>query len=575
MVSDNDNKRFSKRMNPIISNRKTKRRSPSAKKSLYIIPPAMVKKYDELSPFELKDKLMSLAASSKKPMLNAGRGNPNFFNVFVREIFAKLQVLVMKITETKKHLLHDLDVYPGPDEFNYDKLFRKGVKKWNKRHRDFFVDYMTFIKDKCKEQKKNYNHMLHDLLLSTIGCFYPVPPQMQPHLNFASQEFMYDMVIGSPTGHGKEEGYKLKPTDFEFFATEGAAAGILYVFNTLKENYLLKPGDTIAIITPIFSPYLEMPRLADYDLNIVELKGNPEKNYALDDDQIDKLRDKKVKGLFMVNPSNPGAYSLPKENIDTIGHLINTERPDIFVLSDSVYAPFARKYNSFMLSCPKNTIEVYSLSKYFGTTGWRLGLVMMPKDTNLNKMIKNISATETKALHKRYSLATTDPEKLSFMDRIVFDSRQVAEAHVGGLSTPQQVLIGLFLFYHMHDSSHNYQHHIQDLLEKRMRVLYEDLKTQPRIVPESTDYYTLLDIPAITENLYGKSARDTLEKKYSYLEFMFHLANKYQTIMLPGKGFGTTNNWILRACLANLPIAEYSKISKNLASCIHDFVGNT
>lgn len=565
------NYRFTKRkMNKKnTQNRKTKKLS--SKKSLYRIHPNMVKKYDDLSPFELKDKLMSLATSSKKPMLNAGRGNPNFFNVFVREIFAKLQLLVMKITETKKHLLHDLDIYPSKDEFDYDKLFRKGAKKWNKRHRNFFLDYMNFIKQKCGEQKKNYNHMLHDLLLSTIGCFYPVPPQLQPHLNFISQDFMYDLVMGTNTG-GNEEGHKLKPTDFEFFATEGAAAGILYVFNTLKENYLLKPGDTIAIITPIFSPYLEMPRLADYDLNIVELKGNPEKNYSLDDDEINKLRDKKVKGLFMVNPSNPGAYSLPKENIETIGHLINTERPDIFVLSDSVYAPFARQYNSFMLSCPKNTIEVYSLSKYFGTTGWRLGLVMMPKDTNLNKMIANVSASEKKALHKRYSLATINPEKLTFMDRIVFDSRQVAEAHVGGLSTPQQVLIGLFLFYHMDDSSRKYQHQIQDLLEKRMRVLYEDLKTQPRIVPEATDYYTLLDIPMIAENLYGKDARHILESKYSYLEFMFHLANKYQTILLPGKGFGTTNNWILRACVANLPASEYSKISKNIASCIHDFV---
>ncbi len=550
-------------------NRKTKKRS--SKSYIYKISPSMIKKYDELSPFELKDKLMTLATSPKKPMLNAGRGNPNFFNVFVREIFAKLQLLVMKITETKKHLLHDLDIYPGPDEFNYDKLFSKGVRKWNKRHRDFFLDYMKFIKQRCLEQKKNYNHMLHDLLMSTIGCFYPVPPQLQPHLNFISQDFMYDLVMGTDKG-GNEEGHKLKPTDFEFFATEGAAAGILYIFNTLKENFLLKKGDTIAIITPIFSPYMEMPRLADYDLKIVELKGNPEKNYALDDHEINKLRDKKVKGLFMVNPSNPGAFSLPKENIDTIGKLVNTERPDIFVLSDSVYAPFARKYNSFMLSCPKNTIEVYSLSKYFGTTGWRLGLVMMPKDTNLNKMIANVNATEKKALHKRYSLASIDPEKLTFMDRIVFDSRQVAEAHVGGLSTPQQVLIGLFLFYHMHDSSRKYQHQLQDLLEKRMRVLYEDLNTQPRIVPEATDYYTLLDIPMITENLYGKEARKKLESKYSYLEFMFHLANKYQTVLLPGKGFGTTNNWILRACVANLPAADYSKISKNIASCIDDFV---
>lgn len=562
----------SKKNNRNNSNRRTKKNSHKNPNKIYSISPDMIKKYDDLSPFELKDKLMTLATSPKKPMLNAGRGNPNFFNVFVRELFGRLQLLVMKITDTKKHLLHDLDVYPGKDEFNYDKLFRKGVKKWPKRQGDFFIDYMDFIKQKSKEQKKNYNHMLHDILLSTIGCFYPVPPQLQPHLNFVSQDFMYDLVMGS-SKDGKEEGRKLKPTDFEFFATEGAAAGILYVFNTLKENFFLKSGDTIAIITPIFSPYLEMPRLADYDLKIVELKGNPEQNYALDDEQINKLLDKKVKGLFMVNPSNPGAFSLPKENIDKIGHLINTKRQDLFVLSDSVYAPFARKYNSFMLSCPKNTIEVYSLSKYFGTTGWRLGLVMMPKDTNLNKMLKKLPDNEKKALDKRYSLATIDPDKLSFMDRLVFDSRQVAEAHVGGLSTPQQVLIGLFLFYHMHDTSRQYQHQIQNLLEKRMKVLYEDLKTQPRIVPEATDYYTLLDIPMITENIYGKEAREKLVNKYTYLEFMFHLANKYQTVLLPGKGFGTTNNWILRACLANLPVADYVKISKNIASCIHDFVG--
>ena len=35
----------------------------------------------------------------------------------------------------------------------------------------------------------------------------------------------------------------MTPSDFECFATEGAASAILYVFNTLKENFLLKPGD--------------------------------------------------------------------------------------------------------------------------------------------------------------------------------------------------------------------------------------------------------------------------------------------------------------------------------------------
>ena len=565
-----------------VTKKRSRELSKKTKKNrnarIKIIPPALFKKLDELSPFEIKDKLMSLASSGKGQMLNAGRGNPNFFNDFVRKVFGRLQLLTADFSGDEEYLRKDLDVYPSPDEFNYEKVFTNGCSGWPEDQKNFFLDYLKFIKKHSSAQKKNYNHMLHDLFLSTLGCFYPVPPQIQNHVTFACEDFMYDLVMGGGETTGDEPGNKLKPTDFDFFPTEGAAAGILYVFNTLKENFLLKPGDTIAIITPIFSPYLEMPKLANYDLNIVELRTNPDKNYALDDDEINKLKNKKIKGLFMVNPANPGAFALPKDNIDKIGKLVNTERQDMFVLSDSVYSPFVKRgaYNSFMLSCPKNTIEVYSLSKYFGTTGWRLGLVMIPKDTNLNKMIRDLPAKEKSALHKRYELNTINPDKLTFMTRLVYDSRAVSEAHVAGLSTPLQVLIGLFLYYDLHDKGHGYQKEIEQLLSQRMITLYKDLNTKPHMVPLATDYYTLLNIVDIAENLYGSGARDKLEKNHNYIEFMFHLASVYKTVLLPGKGFGNTTKpsveWTLRACLANLPKNDYEKIGKNLAMCIKDFI---
>jgi aspartate 4-decarboxylase len=39
----------------------------------------------------------------------------------------------------------------------------------------------------------------------------------------------------------------------KIFPTEGASAAIVYVFNSLKYNKL------VGILTPIFSPYLEIP----------------------------------------------------------------------------------------------------------------------------------------------------------------------------------------------------------------------------------------------------------------------------------------------------------------------------
>ena len=47
--------------------------------------PSVEKKYEGLSPFELKDKLISIAKSHPdRAMLNAGRGNPNWVAVAPR-----------------------------------------------------------------------------------------------------------------------------------------------------------------------------------------------------------------------------------------------------------------------------------------------------------------------------------------------------------------------------------------------------------------------------------------------------------------------------------------------------------
>ena len=528
------------------------------------IPKKLFTRYKEISPFELKNKLIKLA-EGKKPdqMLNAGRGNPNFFNDFGRHFLYKLSNMCVDLSH-KKGNMDDLVTYPTLDDYNYEKEFKLKSKKWPTKYRTFFHDYIKYLKKMAIKDKIPPNEIFHDVVMSALGCFYPSPPRIQPHLRLVAEQFLFNLVMGSYTT-------KYKPEDFGYFATEGAAAGIMYVFDTLKENYLLLPGDSIALITPIFSPYMEMPLLGDYKLKIVELKGNPDKQYSLDHTEMDKLKDKKIKALFMVNPANPGAYSLSKDNIEYIGKIVNTERKDLIVLSDNVYAPFVSEYNSFMQTCPQNTIEVFSLSKFFGTTGWRLGLCMVAKENRLNTLLHNLPKKYKDNLYERYKIATLHPSKLTFMQRLVFDSRQVAEAHVGGLSTPQQTLIGIYLYYFMHDSSGHYKKQLQSILEYRMNLLYKDLNTKIAMLPTSTNYYNLIDLPEVTQNLYGKTAREHLESNYEYLEFLFHLAKVYHVVLLPGAGFGSTP-WKVRVSLANLADQDYAKIGTAVKMCIKDFV---
>lgn len=538
------------------------------------IPLKLFKKYKQLSPFELKNNLITLA-KGKNPslVLNAGRGNPNFFNSFVRLVFARLQTACVNLSTP---FLHDLDVYPRQNDMNYEKALRKEARSWPRREREFFDSYLSYIRKRSSTLPSTTpNALFYDVVISTLGCFYPSPPRIQPHLGPIARDFLHELVLNRDEAAGAElPGMKMKPDDFDTFATEGAAAGILYVFNTLRNNSLLKKGDNIAIITPIFSPYLEMPILTDpggYGLNIIRLKGDPSDGFSLPDSEIEKLKDKRIKALFMVNPENPGAYSLSKKDIVKIGKIVNTERQDLIVLSDNVYAPFAPKYYSFMMSCPQNTIEVFSLSKFFGTTGWRLGLVMIAKKNRLNDLLKKLPKRDKDHLHGRYDTASMTPSKLSFMERLVLDSRQVAEAHVGGLSTPQQTLIGLLLFYYMHDKTYRYRNEIQNELKLRMTSLYSSLNTTPHITPLATDYYNLMHIPEVTENLFGKKARDYLERNYEYMEFLFHLAKYYHIVLLPGEGFGA-DEWRVRVSLANLENSAYTKISKGINQCIKDFV---
>jgi aspartate 4-decarboxylase len=91
----------------------------------------------------------------------------------------------------------------------------------------------------------------------------------------------------------------------DLFAVEGGTAGITYVFDTLRENRLLAPGDKIAIGMPIFTPYIEIPQLNDYQLVEVRMNAESAGGWQYADAEIDKLADPAVKALFVVNPSSP------------------------------------------------------------------------------------------------------------------------------------------------------------------------------------------------------------------------------------------------------------------------------
>ena len=159
---------------------------------------------------------------------------------------------------------------------------------------------------------------VHELVDSIIGDNYPVPDRMLVHNERIVHEYLQWAMCGDPRPAGT----------FDLYAVEGGTAAMCYIFKSLKANRLLNHGDTIAMVTPIFTPYLEMPHLEDYGLEFVGIPARQEQRWQFTDTDLAPLLDPAVKAFFVVNPGNPYAVALSRESIAAIGRVLH-KRPDL------------------------------------------------------------------------------------------------------------------------------------------------------------------------------------------------------------------------------------------------------
>ena len=236
-------------------------------------------------------------------------------------------------------------------------------------------------------------------------------------------------------------------------------------------------------------------------------------------------------------------------------------RPDLVLLTDDVYGTFADDFVSLFAICPRNTVLVYSFSKYFGATGWRLGVIATHRDTVLDTRIATLPETDKAVLDARYGSLMLDPRNLKFIDRLVADSRTVSLNHTAGLSTPQQVQMVLFALFALMDEPGAYKQAVKRVIRRRQTALYRELGVDKPQDPNGTDYYTLLDLEDIALKLHGRPFADWMLAKKEPLEMLFRLADEGGVVLLPGKGFGALHP-SARASLANLNEYDYVAIGR-------------
>ena len=520
-----------------------------------------LRKYEAMSPFEVKDELIKIALrrASKADLsfLNAGRGNPNWVAVKPREAFFLLGQFGLSECTRTMSLPQGVGGVP-------QRLGIAGrLEDWlaNRPESTGAAVLAAMVRFAIAKFRFEADAFVHELVDGVVGDNYPMPSRMLFHNERIVHEYLMWAMCGEPRPQGT----------FDLYAVEGGTAAMCYLFKSLKTARLLNPGDTIALCVPIFTPYLEMPLLEDYGLQVLNIRSEREDAYQLSHADFQKLEDPKVKAFFLVNPGNPTGVALDAEAIGILTELVTTKRPDLMILTDDVYGTFVPGFRSLLGALPRNTIGVYSYSKYFGCTGWRLGVIALHQDNIFDAKIAVLPEPTRKRLDERYSTLALNPRDMKFIDRIVADSRDVALNHTAGLSLPQQVMMTLFSLSELMDEAKEYQQVCIETLRRRFRLAVDSLGLDIQPWPTYDAYYGLFDLEYWLKNNVSPEVLDYVRKNVHPLDMVFRLAEEHGVVLLNGGGFAAPN-WSVRASFANLHDEAYSNIGRAIRAVVSSYV---
>lgn len=157
----------------------------------------------------------------------------------------------------------------------------------------------------------------------------------------------------------------------EIVVTAGSIEGI-----TASLLAITEPGDEVMICDPTYTSYREAVRLCGCVPVFVPL--NEGKGWALDLEAFKNAITPKTKVIFYCNPNNPTGTIFRRDELIALAEL--AEAHDLYLISDEAYKDFlydGQEYFS-LAQLPKyrrRLIRVFSFSKSYAMTGWRVGYV--------------------------------------------------------------------------------------------------------------------------------------------------------------------------------------------------------
>ena len=166
--------------------------------------------------------------------------------------------------------------------------------------------------------------------------------------------------------------------------------------------------------------------------------GIRQDGFFIDTDVLRSLISKKTKAIVINSPSNPTGLVVDRESIKKIVEIASEF--GVFIISDEAYDHIVFEgahYSPLLYDQNDRVIAVYSCSKTYAMTGWRVGFVVAPPAISqfMSKIQEAYMACAPSVSQKAAEAALTGPQNIVEEMRSIYKKRRdLAIGHCEKLS---------------------------------------------------------------------------------------------------------------------------------------------
>ena len=162
--------------------------------------------------------------------------------------------------------------------------------------------------------------------------------------------------------------------DAEIFISVGAMQGI---FNIML--HLLNPGDEVLVVDPGYDYYSQIRLFGGVPVRIAAREEN---RFKIDPEEVAQAVTPKTKAFILNTPSNPTGAIFDRDILEQVAAIC--QQHGIMVISDEPYEHILFDGNTHVSigsldGMQDLTVSIYTLSKSYAMTGWRVGYVAAHK----------------------------------------------------------------------------------------------------------------------------------------------------------------------------------------------------